>query len=177
METIRYYFTGKPCRNGHVVDRYVSDGRCTVCKIEKDRRWKKSNSLKIKEGSRKYYLKNHERIKDNVRKWEVNNPVKVKQNNLKKNKSWYKNNQEKVKKYHLKRLYNITIEEWRILFESQSSCCAICKTTEAKRWHTDHCHKTGKVRGILCHHCNLGLGHFKDNVDVIKSIISYLCHE
>lgn len=74
--------------------------------------------------------------------------------------------------------YKLTIEQWNNLFNSQNRCCAICKCTEPGNrrtyWHTDHCHKTGKVRGILCHHCNLTVGHSKDDIERLKQIISYL---
>ena len=40
--------------------------------------------------------------------------------------------------------------------------------------HIDHNHKTNKIRGILCGNCNMGLGHFKDNLDVLKNAIKYL---
>lgn len=65
-------------------------------------------------------------------------------------------------KYHLKSSYGITKEEWDALFKKQGKCCAICSSPVPKRkgvgWATDHCHRTGKVRGILCHTCNLHMG-------------------
>lgn len=56
--------------------------------------------------------------------------------------------------------------------------CAICKSSDPKtyykKFHTDHDHKTGKVRGLLCDQCNKGLGHFKDNIYYLESAIRYL---
>jgi hypothetical protein len=53
--------------------------------------------------------------------------------------------------------------------------CMICGIfVNGKNFHIDHDHKTGKVRGKLCHKCNLGLGMFKDNIDILKQAIRYL---
>lgn len=53
--------------------------------------------------------------------------------------------------------------------------CAICGVEETKRYHAlDHDHKTGRLRGILCHSCNVGLGHFKDDPALLAKAIAYL---
>jgi Recombination endonuclease VII len=54
--------------------------------------------------------------------------------------------------------------------------CGICgrKKPNGKNWHTDHSHKTRKFRGILCHSCNIGLGHFMDSIRFLQKAISYL---
>ena len=54
----------------------------------------------------------------------------------------------------------------------QHNLCKIC--SKEKQLMVDHCHTTGKVRGLLCGKCNKGLGHFKDDIQVIKNIITYL---
>lgn len=84
-------------------------------------------------------------------------------------------NKSKQKCTQLRRIYGITLEEWQEIFKAQGSCCAICKCAESERpWDTDHCHATGKVRGILCHTCNKALGLFKDNVEALQNAIAYL---
>jgi hypothetical protein len=72
--------------------------------------------------------------------------------------------------------YGISPAEWSAMFDQQGRACAICRTIESgtKNWHTDHCHDTGIVRGILCGHCNSGLGFFKDRVVNLSSGITYL---
>jgi hypothetical protein len=74
--------------------------------------------------------------------------------------------------------YGITLVEWRALFESQGNCCALCGSDSPgngkANWHTDHCHATGKVRGILCHNCNVLLGHAKESIAVLKRAVVYL---
>lgn len=59
----------------------------------------------------------------------------------------------------------------------QNNCCAICKThieKLKKRLAVDHCHKSGKVRGLLCGNCNNGIGRFKDRIDLLQRAICYL---
>jgi hypothetical protein len=56
-----------------------------------------------------------------------------------------------------------------------SATCAICGSrVEGKELHLDHDHVNGKTRGLLCHHCNLGLGMFRDNQKFMQSAIKYL---
>ena len=78
---------------------------------------------------------------------------------------------------NLKRNYGITVEQFDEMYERQGGCCAICGTTEPGgrgRFHVDHCHDSGKNRGLLCHHCNTALGLFKDNPELLQAAIEYL---
>jgi hypothetical protein len=71
--------------------------------------------------------------------------------------------------------YGITREMFKEMLSDQSSRCAICDTdVDEKSSHIDHCHTTGKVRGILCEKCNKGLGQFDDDVNYLKNAIKYL---
>ena len=80
------------------------------------------------------------------------------------------------KKYNYLRNYNISIEEVFNLKKIQNYKCAICfkDLDNGKRTHVDHDHFTCKIRGVLCVNCNLGLGNFKDNVEVLENAIKYL---
>jgi hypothetical protein len=74
------------------------------------------------------------------------------------------------------RAYGLSAEEYKFLVDTQQGKCAICKLEpDTKRGiHIDHDHATGKVRGLLCHGCNTGLGHFKDNPQLLQTAINYL---
>lgn len=78
----------------------------------------------------------------------------------------------------LRRSYGITRADYLALCDKNGGRCAICGTQEAdrvgRRMHVDHCHATGKVRGILCRDCNIGLGHFRDNQNLLTQAAAYL---
>jgi adenine-specific DNA methylase len=83
-------------------------------------------------------------------------------------------------KADLKRLYGLSIEDYDAKVKQQDSCCAICGrssllfTGRKKRLCVDHCHTTGKVRGLLCEPCNTLLGMARDDMSVLSSAINYL---
>lgn len=76
------------------------------------------------------------------------------------------------KSFLLKHRYGIDEAEWDRLQEAQNGVCAICKLQPAE--HVDHCHGSGKVRGLLCFNCNGGLGRFQDDPAVMERAIEYL---
>lgn len=77
-------------------------------------------------------------------------------------------------KTHLKRKYGISPEQRDEMIKQQDGNCAICEQALGESPHTDHCHETNVVRGILCINCNQGLGKFKDSTDRLNAAISYL---
>jgi Recombination endonuclease VII len=85
-----------------------------------------------------------------------------------------------VKKHrnnHLIKKYGITEEKYREISKAQNNACAICKKSELdekNKLAVDHDHDSGKVRGLLCRDCNTGIGHFKDNIDLLNMAINYL---
>ena len=77
----------------------------------------------------------------------------------------------------LKRYHKITLDEYEQKLMKQGSKCAICDIDlkpSGGHTHLDHDHKTGKLREFLCTNCNRALGHFQDNVDILKSALDYL---
>lgn len=78
--------------------------------------------------------------------------------------------------YNLRKNHNMTEKDYQNMLIMQNGVCAICSKEDVikKRLSVDHCHKTGKVRGLLCAKCNATLGMVKDNVDILKIMIEYL---
>ena len=82
---------------------------------------------------------------------------------------------KKQENYLIKK-YGLNWAAFNELMAQQDNCCAICKKPldEYSKTRVDHCHTTGKVRGILCHGCNVGLGYFYDNVSSLRAAADYL---
>ena len=78
---------------------------------------------------------------------------------------------------HMKVRHNITIAQYNTMLVSQSNKCIGCKRLIqefTKKFAVDHCHATGKIRGLLCIHCNLILGHAKDSETTLLNLIEHL---
>jgi len=76
---------------------------------------------------------------------------------------------------NLKYRYGITEEAFEAMAEAQKHCCKICKHPPTKRGlFVDHCHDTKNIRGLLCYHCNLALGHMKDQPERLEKAAEYL---
>lgn len=73
----------------------------------------------------------------------------------------------------LKSRYSLTVKEFGLMLVQQHGLCAICLRAP-KHWHIDHCHDTGKVRGLLCGPCNMALGLFQDNQVALRKALDYL---
>lgn len=77
---------------------------------------------------------------------------------------------------HRARTYGVSVEEYERMKSDQNSKCAICQTEEAdlpRKLGIDHCHKTGKVRGLLCFKCNSAIGKLS-SIILLKNAVKYL---
>jgi len=98
--------------------------------------------------------------------------------------AWYNKNAEKVRRKTIGRLYGLSYEQYLHMLEEQQGACAICQVplkahvgldSEYEVAKIDHCHTTGRVRGLLCKKCNVSLGNLNDDVSVLQKAIAYLC--
>lgn len=91
--------------------------------------------------------------------------------------SWYKRNKDRAHFVRVNAKYGISEEDYYSLLKAQESKCKICGIDEDKlkqRLHIDHCHTSGKIRGLLCSNCNTGIGNLRDDVSLLEKAIQYL---
>lgn len=87
--------------------------------------------------------------------------------------SWRLRNAHTYAVHVLSKRYDISKAEASILIADKEKGCKVCGR-KSKRMHVDHDHKTGRVRGVLCHGCNATLGFAADNPAVLKQLARYV---
>ena len=86
---------------------------------------------------------------------------------------WRANDPRGVQRHSLKAVYGLSLAQWDRMVIRQLGCCAICGE-QCRDLHVDHCHATGKIRSLLCQHCNRGLGMFGDDPERLRAAARYL---
>lgn len=141
---------------------------------EKNRIYRKNNPEKVKESNNKWIKNNRDKVNAKAKRYRDKQPPTIK----KLWDDWYENNKDRVKFNKIKRAYNLTKEQYEKMLQQQNYCCAICsvnvETQRNKTLVVDHCHSSGKIRGLLCHFCNTALGLFKDDEEVLMKAYNYL---
>lgn len=122
-------------------------------------------------------LNNKEKNRLRCREWYAQNREK----SLAQGKAWYRAHKAIVKQRsrdgELRRNFGLTRAEYNRLWQIQGGMCAICKIHQLninKNLRVDHCHKTKRIRGLLCHNCNVSLGLMKESIESLKAMILYL---
>lgn len=159
METIL-----KICSSCKVESIHSLSGKiCKNCKSNYDKEYREKNA----ECRKAHYINYRAKTKDKKAIYDKTYAVE----------NYYKISPRK-RNWHLQNKYSITSEDYEIMLKEQNNCCAICNNPDPGRNHNifmvDHNHETGKVRGLLCFSCNVGLGLFKDDPNIINSAILYL---
>lgn len=166
-------YHGKPCKHCNSTERYKSSYGCVTCTKSKshNNEYLRAYAKRPKAvARRRNYMSKYPKKKEVQQKYY--NKLETKQ----KLAEYYKNNKDIWKQAQLKK-YNLSVDEYNILYEQQGGKCAICEIPAAdlnKSLHVDHDHKTHVVRGLLCHHCNTGLGLFKDDLKLFEKAMQYL---
>lgn len=143
--------------------RVLTDDERKARKREYDKRYYATHRDALCKTAADWYASNAERKKETTYKWRKTNSTRYR---------------EITRTGHLRRTYNITLEDYNIMLEAQGHRCAICGGVEpggrTGRFNVDHDHDTGYVRGLLCTSCNIGIGHLKENPSILQSAIDYL---
>lgn len=152
---------------------------CTGCdkiKLFKDfsKNINRKNGIngECKSCQKEYRLQHIDQAKQYNINYRKNNLLKLKEKRL----SYRMKNTDKIKKSvwanKLRNRYGLTPEVFFRMIENQMSKCAICNNE--RKLVIDHCHKTGKVRGMLCHKCNWAIGLLSDEIKILENAINYL---
>lgn len=146
----------KACKHCGGTDRYVS-GKCKPCTRARRRAAYRADPNKYNEWHRRYRRAHRELYRESRRRSWARDPSRGRNQNLKK--------------------YGLTSAAFDELLASQGGLCAICRTSNPGgkgQFHVDHCHESGRVRGLLCHACNLALGQMKDDPSRLREAALYL---
>lgn len=127
-------------------------------KRESDRRYRKKNRARVAAWKRGDAQAAQARVR--IREW------------TKKNESHAR---RRIREWHLKKLYGITIAQYDAMVDKQGGVCRICESLPGKRrLGVDHCHDTGRIRGLLCFKCNAAIGFLNDNPTAVIRLLAYL---
>lgn len=132
--------------------------RCKPCQNELALEYKRKNPEKVRRAHQEWSAKNREHLNKRQREWHRKNPGKGSD-------------------YELKQNYGLPVGSYDKMLAAQNGRCAICKTDKPNgkgRFHLDHCHDTGTIRGLLCSSCNLAIGHLKHSEEILQAAINYL---
>ena len=148
-----HFFTGKPCGRGHIDKRTTNRNTCMTCVRLASAKYRKTTKSAVT-------LAAHKQALVNSGQW-----------------SRYTVNRT------LTHTYGITLAEYETFFSRQNGLCAICAepekaidhlTKDIRRLAVDHCHRTKKIRGLLCLACNTAIGKLRDNPELIERAAVYV---
>lgn len=155
------YFTGKPCKRGHIADRFVSSSACVACtqKLQNERA-AKPGEARERHLARRRALAKTDAARKADRRWKTANIERVRKHG---------------RLFNRRKKYGLTEADFDALVAAHGGRCAICDTDKPGgrygRFCVDHCHQTGRIRGILCPQCNMALGQLGDSQDAIMVVL------
>lgn len=140
---------------------------CKVCHSAYSSKWNDKNRSWRKTYVEGWHMQNPERVSGYKRKYEA----ALTQEQL-------DERREYARWHMIKKNYGLTKEEWLQKVDAQGGLCALCKipgrTGKLGRLSVDHCHVTGRVRGLLCSPCNSAIGVLGDTPEMLERAVKYL---
>jgi Recombination endonuclease VII len=150
------YFTGKPCRHGHIAERLIC-GHCSACQTGAARKsreaFRKRERARLREEQRKWREANRDKDRAASRRWGIAH-------------------RQERRAYMRAFRANLAREKERIAGRPRPSACEVCGSPG--KIHFDHCHGCGRFRGWLCHRCNRTLGALRDDAALLRKLADYL---
>lgn len=143
------FYREKGCKDGHRPE-------CKQCNLAARKAW---------------YQKNRQREIQRVRAWQLENPERHRE----KQRQYNHERRDQARADHLKRTFDLTVEEYERLIRDQRGGCATCGRLPSRiSLHVDHDHKTHEIRGLLCMQCNNGLGLLQESPELLRDAADYL---
>lgn len=149
--------------------------------------WSKQDRMKnpdkYKAWSKAFKDKNIEKIRESGREYQKRKRYEDIEASRTKEAEYREKNKERIYQSYVSKKYGLSKDETEKFFLKHGDKCTICGMPETRmsssgnkvsRLCIDHCHDTGKVRGLLCHRCNHALGCVGDSIEVLKKAIKYL---
>ena len=149
-----------------------------------------NNLEQKKEYMKEYWIKNKDILSKKKKEYDIKNKdilsknkkeyyFKNKEHILARSKIWALNNKDRVRENQLKRDYNLTLDQYNKMLADQNGCCKGCGikfdvNIKSLTPHVDHCHKTGKVRGLLCNYDNTIIGYANEDTARLSKLIEYI---
>ena len=179
------YYTGVPCKNGHMAERMVSNGCCVECLRDRDvknrqrvKEWRKKNPHKRAEEAARYRARYPEKCAEVRRRYRERHLEEIRERDRENRKRIRHINPEKEKN-RLKEFKDRqnALREKEAGRPKPNTCELCCKPPEfggLKRIVWDHCHDSDVFRGWICDRCNKVLGLVGDSVDLLQLMVGYL---
>lgn len=147
---------------------------CKVCVGVRVKAWKELNIEKVKARAKERYEKTQDQQRERAREWHHAN----KERSSAQGAVWRAANKAKIKATKRLAATGFTDALVTEALRLQANACGICKAdlsqVPPRHVHADHDHATGAPRGVLCHHCNVGLGYFRDSCERLRAALAYL---
>ena len=180
----RFFDTGEPCASGHAGPRYTRGGTCVQCvratnaarlgvsaKIGLRGQVNIARAAAVTGGETTYVSDRPCRRGHTLRFTASSNCVECNAETLRR--------ESEARKWARRmRLYGITQEQFHEILRDQGAACPICTDALAdlSKIHVDHCHDTGRVRGLLCGRCNQAIGLLREDAESMRRAIAYVSH-
>jgi hypothetical protein len=172
--------TVKPAEEFHwrIKSQFLLQARCKHCALQTNALYKQEQKTLLGEaGMAAYHKEQYHKSRESQLAYHKDYYQKNKETQKVKSKAWYTHNRDRVRVqsrlYRLKSRFGITLDDYNAMLLAQNNACAICGQ-HGRKLHVDHCHTTGKVRGLLCAPCNSFLGRIKESLDILDNVKCYL---
>lgn len=146
----KFYESETPCPKCGSKEKYTVNSSCRPCSVEKGKK-------KLADPS----LMSQYRTPEKKKKWKAKNQDRVKD----------------IKRKHQLKKFGMTPDDYNKMLHEQEGKCKICGKGIKENQQSlavDHCHKTNKIRGLLCGPCNRGIGLLQDNPKIIENALRYV---